>query len=178
MKKTFFILGMFLCFLFSNCSDDEGVNTSYSELDVVTGLDFYDDNGNPVGRWKSPNNNPGDVHVFPNPNIGVIGVSSLQKIVRIWLIPADCVTDNETADIPGLSENLTYEITELESAQIKDIPLADFNTQINLNLSDVAASFYRIFFELETGTLLWENIYVDPSVSSIPTFEFLDGLCD
>jgi hypothetical protein len=181
MKKTFFILGMSLCFLFSNCVDDkekeEETSTIYAELDVVTGLDFYDENGSPIGRWKSPNNNPGAVYTYPNPNTGVVAINSQEKIVRIWLIPADCVTDN-TIDIPELSSNLTFEIPELESVQIKDIPLTDFNTQINLNLSDVAAGFYRIFFELETGTILWENIYADPSVSSIPTFDFLDGLCD
>jgi hypothetical protein len=141
-------------------------------------LDFFDDNGNSIGRWKSPNNNSGEIRIFPNPSNGITSIFSLQKVVRIWLIPADCVTDNETADIPGLSASLTYEITELESSQIRDIPLPNFNMQIALNLSDVAAGFYRIFFELESGALFWENLYVDPMAASIPTFDFLDGLCD
>lgn len=183
MKKApFLFTAIFLISLFS-CKDDDTHNdptdeTTYKDLDIVTGLDFFDDNGAAIGRWKSPNHNPGEISTYPIPNNGNLFVFSLETIVHIWLIPATCQTDSITFDIPTLSKNLNYTITELENAQVKDIPLTDFNNQVALNFDDVSAGFYKIFFELENGDLFWQNLYIDPAASNFPTFNFLDNLCD
>ncbi len=183
MKKTLLFFSILFLINLISCksddSNDEPMNQPiYQELDIVTGLDFLDENGAPLGRWKSPNHNPEDVSTYPNPNNGNAFIYSPNKIVRIWLIPTTCVTDSTTTDIPTLSQNLTYTISELENAQVKDISLTDFNTQVALNFNDVSAGFYKIFFELENGNLNWQNLYIDPSASNFPTFDFLDNLCD
>ena len=183
MKKTFLFLSiLFLINLVSCKSDDTHTDPMnepiYQELSIVTGLDFFDDNGAELGRWKSPNHNPGEATAYPNPNNGDAFVYSPNKIVRIWLIPATCVTDSTTANIPTLSQDLTYSISELENAQVKNISLTDFNNSVALNLNDVIAGFYKMFFELENGDLFWQNLYIDPAASSFSTFDFLDDLCD
>ncbi len=186
MKKTLFILAALFSFVIYSCDDDDmagpdaPTKKTYADLDVVTGLDLSDENGNSLGKWNFPNHKPGQIQVFPNPNSGVASVVSFsqQKVVRIWLIPATCLVDSLTADIPALSANLTYEVSELESAQIKDISVTDFSFQVQLDFSDVPKGLYRLFYQIEGGELFWENMYIDPTVSNFPTLDFLDGLCD
>ena len=182
MKKTLLLFCTLIAILVFSCKGDETPEPvpqpKYADLDIVTGLDLYDDNGNPMGRWKSPNHNPGAVYTFPIPSAGTVSLHSQQQIVRVWLIPATCYNDSTTFDIPALSQNLDFEISELETAQIKDIPIPNFNNQINLDFSDVAAGFYRLFYQLNNGELFWENVYIDPNATNIASFEFLDGLCD
>lgn len=182
MQKTLFILGLLIFLIIGSCKNEENPisqpQPNYTDIDVVTGMDFFDDNGNPIGRWNSPNHNPGDVFTFPNPSIGTVSVYSQQKIVRIWLLPANCITDSITIDIPTLSQDLNYEIAELENLQIKDISIPAFNNQVSLDFSDVSKGFHKIFYQLETGALFWQNLFIDPTASNIPTFDELDGLCD
>ena len=154
------------------------IQPTYMDLDVVTGIDLYDDNGSPIGRWKSPNDKQGEILTFPNPSISTVSVFSLQKIVRIWLIYTDCLTDSVTVDIPGLSQDLDYEIAEIEEAQIMDISIPDFNNQVAIDFSNYGKGFYKIFYQIDNGTLYWQNIFIDPTASSLPTYESLDDFCN
>lgn len=182
MKNCFLFLSILFLINLISCKSDDPHNDPmdepiYEELGTVTGLDFFDDNGAAIGRWKSPNHNPGEISTYPIPNNGNVFVYSLNKIVRIWLIPGTCAIDSTTEDIPSLSQDLTYTISELENVQVKDISLTDFNNQVALNFNDVSAGFYKIFFELENGDLFWQNLYIDPAASNFPTFDFIDNLC-
>ncbi len=183
MKRTLLFLNILFLINLVSCKSDDTQNDPtdepiYQELDIVTGLDFFDENGAPLGRWKSPNHNPGEISTYPNPNNGNAFIYSPNKIIRIWLIPTSCATDSTTTDILTLSQDLTYTVAELENLQVKDITLTDFNNSIALNFNDVSAGFYKIFFELENGDLNWQNLYIDPAASNFPTFDFLDNLCD
>ncbi len=180
-KNILFLCGTLCLFLCFSCDDDESsptTQTDYTALDIVTGIDLFDNNGQPVGRWKSPNHNPGLAAIFPIPNIGVVSLFSTEKVDRIWLIPASCALDLVTANIPQLSLNLMYEVSELEAAQLKDIPLANFSGQTQFDFTDVAKGFYKFFYQIESGELFWQNMYIDPTVSNIPDVSFLDSECN
>ena len=183
MKKTLLLFTALLLISFFSCksddtNDDPMIDPVYPELDIVTGLDFFDENGAAIGRWKSPNHNPGEISTYPIPTNGIAYVASPNKIVRILLIPTTCATDSSTVDIPILSQDLTYTIAELENIQIADIPLTDFNNQTTLDFSGVVTGFYKLFVELENGEWFWQNLYIDPAATNFPTFDFLDNLCD
>ena len=183
MRKTILFLSILFLINLMSCKSDDTHNdpideSIYQELEIITGLDFFDENGAAIGRWKSPNHNPGEITTYPNPNTGNAFVYSPNKIVRIWLIPSCCATDSTTTDIPSLSQDLTYTISQLENAQVKDISLIDFNNSTALNFNDVSAGFYKIFYELENEDLFWQNLYIDPSATNFPTFDFLNNLCN
>lgn len=183
MRKTILFLSILFLINLMSCKSDDTHNdpideSIYQELEIITGLDFFDENGAAIGRWKSPNHNPGEVTTYPNPNTGNAFAYSPNKIVRIWLIPSSCATDSTTTDIPSLSQDLTYTISQLENAQVKDISLIDFNNSAALNFNDVSVGFYKIFYELENEDLFWQNLYIDPSATNFPTFDFLNNLCN
>jgi len=150
----------------------------FEDINIITGLDFSDDNGSPIGRWRSPNNKPGEVDCYPNPNIGILGIHSQEKITHFWLIAAECLNDTITSDIYSKAKALEYVPDSLEAYIVQEIPINDFNVNMYLNFSEVLPGFYRLFFKMETGELFWENLYMDPTVNNIPDFQFLDDMCE
>ena len=70
-------------------------------------------------------------------------------------IKVDCFQDSVTMDIPTLSENVTYEVSEIDAVQIKDIPTPDFNGTAQFDFSDVAMGFYKIFCQKENDAIYW-----------------------
>lgn len=184
MKNKFYLLSILSTLLLFSCNDDDNNNpdpeppTEYQELGFVTGLDLFDENGSPIGRYKDPNHKTGEVSVFPIPNNGVFSVFSQTQVERLWLIPAECVIDTINMDIFNLSQSLTYELSELENAQIKDINTANSGMQFQLNFSDVDAGFYRLFYQMTTEELFWQNIYIDPNATGFPDFTILDNACN
>lgn len=174
------LLGTLLAFslLISNCEDDDaGTNTDYTSLFIVTGLDFLDENGQPIGRWGFPNHNPGAFAAFPNPSIGAISLFAQEDLLQVWLIPATCAADSVTMNITTLAAELEYSQNELDDAQIASQSFPAGTRQINLNFEDVPGGFYRLFYESTSG-VFWQNIYIDPNASSFPNyFQLIDGLC-
>lgn len=51
------------------CGDKEEplLEPSYDQIDVVTGIQMTDENGQFIGTWKQPNEKRGGMTVFPNP---------------------------------------------------------------------------------------------------------------
>jgi len=181
MKNIKVILAIFCGLLWFSCSDDDNPEpqptVDYSDIDVITGMDFFDQNGQAIGRWGFPNHNPSDVFVYPIPNIGIVSVNSQDKLKRIWLVPVNCFKDSVTMDITMLSESVTYETSEIEAVQIKDIPTPDFVDVVQLDFSDVNIGFYKIFYQKENDAIHWRNIYIDPTVNNISDFSFMENNC-
>ena len=185
MKDIKLTLVLFSFLVFSSCGKDDGPvkvcepeNPYYSQINIITGMDFFDFNGNPVGRWGFPNHKTGEAFVYPIPSTGVVSVSSQNKIKRIWLTPAECLKDSVTVDITMLSQSLNFEVSDIASIQVKDIPTPDFNNNINLNFEDVAIGMYRLFYQLDSDEIFWYNLYIDPSVNNIPNLDFMENGCD
>ncbi len=154
---------------FISCSND-----SYQEIDKVTGLAIYDVNGGAIGLWNVPNDNSEVGVVFPNPSSGLVSLFSSEPLSRVWIVSADCSPSSDE-DIRALSDDLIYTVSEVDNLAIRSFDLnGDFG---NLNLQDLAAGFYRVFYESITGELFWQNIFIDPSVISFPDFSILDEAC-
>ncbi len=174
---TGFVLFTFSCK--SNDDDNPEEQLSYTNIDVVTGLNLTDPSGAPIGQWRSPNSNRGDIAIFPNPAVDVVFVSSQNEDIRhIRIVAADCLIDSTTANIPELSTNLTFTLDEIEAAQLRDIPVDNFNGSLSLDFSDLPAGFYKVFFEQTSGDINWENIYLNSNSSGPIDFEWLDNQCN
>ncbi len=114
LKYTFVLL---LLLIICSCGNDDEPDvidnpstSDYTALGTITGMDFFDENGQPIGRWGFPNHNPGEIFPFPIPNTGITFVASQEIISRVWLLPAECFKDSVTMDITMLLQDLTYEI--------------------------------------------------------------------
>jgi hypothetical protein len=183
MKKYVYLcLCLLTALAFNSCEDDESPmpqpESDYTHIDIVTGIRLFDANGSAIGQWRSPNDNTGEISAFPNPNIGTLLVISPQDIVRIVLVPANCLLDSTTENIPILSESLEYSEEELEVVKIKDLPIMAGNNQLALDFTDVPPNFYRLFVQVAGGVFFWQNLYIDPSANNVPSLEVLDTACE
>ncbi len=166
------------------CDDDDPgmmpeLTESYRDIDRVTGLYLYDENGNPLGRWRSPNEKPvNNAFAFPNPSVGQVAFFSNTQFDKIWLVPAECLIDSVTFDIPGRVENIDYPVEDVESAAVSEFDITDGQLQIILNFENVEPGFYRLFYA-ENGSLpSWQNLFIDPTVNNIPSLDVLDEACE
>ncbi len=167
-------------FVFTNCKDDDDSGPNYADIDVVTGVVLVDDNGMPLGTWNIPNENKGNIGIFPNPCQSFLFLESAEAIANIWIIPANCVSENLNNNIPDLSLSLEYNISEIESKQVRKIEGPPFNNNsLVLDLSGLEAGFYRIFFETDSGVIHWQNFYnIDGGLGNLELTEYLDEACD
>lgn len=155
--------------------DDD--DRKFSNIDVVTGLYLFDDNGNAVGRWRDPNDNRNDITAFPVPGNGIISVFGLTNISDIYLVPATCLYDSTTVDIIGQSESTGFDIEDIEEFDVAKIENTGNAELLQFNFTDQNAGFYRLFYVQDSETIYRQNIYFDPSITNFPDFAFLDDIC-
>lgn len=177
MKKMFLLCFTLCCFLIS--CDDDGSQTNFSDIDVLTGLTLVDDNGQSLGLWNIPNENPGNLTIFPNPiNNNAFLTDSQEGIKRVWIIPADCAAD-DSPNIATESLNLSFSISELEAKQIQDITLQTSSISLSINFTDIPTGFYKVFAEMDSGAIYWYNVYrYDSNSNGADAISNLDNLCN
>ncbi len=170
---------LFICISLVSCEpdDDPAKDLKYSSIDVVTGMDLFDANGQAIGRWREPNDKRGNITAFPVPGNGNVAIIGIQNIKRILVIPSTCFRDTVTEDIIGLSQSTAYDIEDIEEFKLLDQSLEMSSEIINLNLSDLNAGFYKIFYIENEESIFRQNIYIDPNVNNFPDFTALDTAC-
>ena len=177
----------YACFFFAlmSCgdgdtgSDKEPMMTmpTYTSIDTITGISLYDENGQGIGRWHSPNDNPGDHVVFPNPSNGNLQLYSESVFSNLWLLPASCASDNDP-DIVTASNDVVYGQDEIESlALLTLMPPDNQPTSLRLDFSSEDKGFYRLFLKTIDGDIFWQNIFINPSVVNFPDTRMLDEHC-
>lgn len=169
------------------CGDDgdgQQHSLSFQDLDVVTGIDLTDASGALVGLWRSPNQNTGGSTAFPNPAGDVVNLavnpSSIAGIQEVLVVPATCLLDRSTTDIPLKSLSLSYTRDEVASLSAKTILLDTNPSTLQLDLSDLTTGFYKVFYIATDDNLYWINVYKDASLAGQPvlSFQALDQACD
>lgn len=168
-------------FLLMGCAS-ESQSTNYQEIDIVTGLNLFDENGAPLGRLALPNDKKGDAAVYPIPAIDVVFVEvQAGSIDTIYIVPATCADDGVPQDVPLQLEDITYTRAELEAATGND-PAHIYSWQSGvqrtaIDVSAKLAGFHRVFMRKADGQLLWYNTYIDPNVTNYADFSFYDMEC-
>jgi hypothetical protein len=161
-----------------SCEDPpEDPIKDYSSIDVITGLRLTDVNGQALGLWRTPNDNPVNTFVFPNPNNGVVSVFSPDPINTIWILNVDCLNEELASDQITLAQLVYFGPEDIDKIDIQQFP-GNGTNQLNLNLTDLSKGFYRVFIELDSEVIIpWHNIYIDPEISTFVDLSELDAAC-
>ncbi len=171
MKKILTLL-MILSFGFFGCSDDEPNSNSeinFDDLCIVTGVNFYDPNGSPVGQVGNPNIKFDGSFVYPIPGDGNIFVQSQKTVDKYWVIPAEKNTDFANINYDALE--ISYSESELDS---KAVVSQDISVNlIALDLTMLPKGYYRILFKTLDGSYGWENFYLDSTKNGNEILDFL-----
>ncbi len=182
MKWITSSLMLLLCMImvFSACTDvmvNKTQELDYQSLRAVTGLDMLDASGASMGKWKTPNQNPGDGILFPVPGNGNIAFLGSEEFRKIWITPATCVIDTTNTNIEIASLSISVDIEDIEEIALEEYD-ASGNT-FNLDLSNLGQGFYKIFYLTESGgDVNWVNYYLDPNYNGAPDIDLLDMECN
>ena len=170
MKQLTLLL--ILATLFSTCGDDDDTVDPYNAelaLEIVTGIQLRDANAAPIGQLGNPNTRAEEVDIYPNPALGVanilyFGGASLQ-VQQYWIFAADPTTEYANVDYQTVLANDTYSADEVSDLNVVQTNVVN-QSSFAVNLEDLTAGYYRIFYLMSNGTLLWDNLYVDPNGDS------------
>ena len=149
----------------------------YQKIDIITGLQLYDANGIPIGNWRSPNDLLTEASIFPNPTNGFVHVSSLQNIEQLWLIESSCLHDTIHEHIFQEAQETVFTINDFQELSIMDVQVDQPTTQLSLDISHLSTGLYRVFIQLKTGQITWQNIFYQPNININFPFETLDTYC-
>lgn len=175
MKQTlFYTLLLIFPIFFLSCTDDPIDEPGIDKLDVdlLTGLQFRDLNGELIGKVGNLNTKNLEATFYPNPVEDIFSIFSTQEIQTIWLAPAVVSMDFQEVDYFSELTNLDYSRDEVEQIQIRTIDAAGNNT-ITIDVGDITAGYYRVFYEFNSGQIGWDNIYIDPNTAGNISYEFL-----
>lgn len=183
MKHNFLFLSLFILSL-TACVDDEGTGApgnSSEQLaapDFVSGINYYDANGQPIGTWRTPNEKQDSITAFPNPFIDVFQLFSLDPITKVWVVEASCDSAVSTDNSESILADLSYTDSDLESSSLNvvietegDLAQAAFNTE------SLSEGFYRIFYKRENGTIGWQNAFKFVGTEPVVPQDYLDDFC-
>ena len=159
-------------------NDEEQLSEAYTDINIVTGLDLYDLNGNSIGTWEKPNHRPGPLRIYPIPAGDALTVSSQSIITDIWVIPASCEKDTTKRNISELSLDLRYSMSEVEMNKISSVQIDNFNNSLSINLTGSTPGFYRLFARTPNDDLFWQNFYYDPELVPLLDLSLLDLVCN
>ncbi len=179
-----FIAVTCLC-LWSACKNDDDDSDSndpqpYELIDVVTGINLTDDNGQPLGRWQFPNDQRGEAIAFPNPFIDqvLVGTSS-SNVEKYWIVPAGCDLEDASGDILDAADDLSFTVTEIEDAASINNTLSTPANQFIIDFSSINSGFYRLFLEVEDGNIYFINLYrAEEGTDLNQVVSNLDSICN
>lgn len=169
MKKMIIFILAISCFYSCNDADN---NSNSTDINIVTGMNLVDNLGNNVGVIGNPNvlNNAGFV-TYPNPAIDVLTIVGIPAAKNIWIlkgVPTKSFSNTNFSDV--LNANV-YDSAEIKGKSVFEIEDIVANN-LKIDLSRFEQGYYRVFVELEDGTIHWNNIYFRASQSDINDINF------
>jgi len=153
------IIATFLLSCKKNKVEDKA-QTSHLGIQLVTGVALADNNGNPIGQVGNPNIKKLDVHVYPNPSNGITSQSAQATLAHYWLVPGVKNTTFESIDFQTELNNHTYADADLDNLAVLSGALNVDN--LTHDFTSVTTGYYRLFYRMNSGSLGWHNLYIEP----------------
>lgn len=157
MKK--WMLCLVVLMLCVSCGDSDSEDFDPTRLDIVTGMNVVSSQGNPIEQWGNPNVATNiNYNIFPKPAFETITITTSNTIEQVWLVrgePTQNFPDTNFSQV--LSEN-PYRLEDIEANAFRSFDASSSN--VTLLLSDITPGYYRLFIQLQNGSLIWDNIYV------------------
>lgn len=170
------LLLLLTLFWIPGCVDDDDT-PGFPELavELVTGINLSDANGQALGKMGNPNVKPGGISVYPNPLTGnSLAVQAPEPVGTVWLMKATAQKTNPPANLGQLLEEHSYSVEEIKAFPVKEYtPTAQ---AFILDLDGLEAGYYRIFFQsAPSEDILWDNFYFSPGKTFEEVWAELDA---
>lgn len=177
MKHLKLVL-LLIPFLILGC-DKDGETKLFKEINVTTGINLTDNTGQPRGIWGTSNEKLSDVSAYPNPNMGLVALYSINNLVinRFWIIENECYLDESNDQLFYDMSDYNFQVNDIESRNVLlNDDIGDSETFIDM--SPFENGHYRIFYELDNGEIGWSNIAKVDFIYENDIFDVLNTTCN
>ena len=169
IKFLVYGLGVILC-CFSSCRDSEENGDMEEEMelgpsilgdvDFVSGVRFFDPIGVPITEWRTANDKSIQGTLYPNPAVDQIILSHPDTIIAIWFVDAVCGADSTYANFESIMDTVSFTREEVDDISVlkltSEVPVAP---NLGLSLTSLDVGLYKVFWQLDDGTIEWQNVY-------------------
>lgn len=110
---------------------------------------------------EEPNQNNDLMSFYPNPSrTNIFNIrSSESRIKSIWILKGKINKSFFEVNFNELLHNTLYTVEEIQEKSV--FSLKDLNdNSTKVKLSGLEKGFYRVFVQLQDGTITWNNIFV------------------
>lgn len=176
MKKwTLWLMVLTLCV---SCGDSDSEDFDPTRLEIVTGMNVVSAQGNPVEQWGNPNVTTNiSFSVFPKPAFESVQIIANTMIQRAWLVSGEPTQNFPDTDFNQVISENPYRVEDIE-ARASNI-YESSSSNMTILLSDITPGYYRLFIQLQNGSLIADNIYVQAtSTVNFNDINFWDILDD
>ena len=175
------------------CNDDNPTtdpnqidcNIEINHLATTTGVTFYDESGNTISRFGTPNDISlinRELAVYPNPADDSILISSPNSpIVAFWIIWATCPLNcNDTFisqdDLSG--EVFAEEQNNLRFRSVIHSEEVDNLSQFFVTTTTFDNGIYKVIVLTEESKFLWQNLIIHHELSEVSEIiTYLEDRC-
>jgi hypothetical protein len=177
MKKN--IVWLFIFALLVSCGDDNSEDFDPTRIEIVTGMNIVTPEGITTEQWGNPNipTNP-NFNIFPKPAFETIRVITPSAIQQIWLVRGVPTQLLSETDFDQVFATTPYQVEDVQANAFRTFEAAG-SADVVLQLTGITQGYYRLFIQLQNGSLVWDNIYVQGSSDvNLNDINFWDILSD
>ena len=180
MRLLFFISFLtFICLIGCN-KEKNNSDIGFGKIDIVTGIVCCDESGQLFNIYGNPNENriidntPSEssylpiTSTFPNPAQDVFNIHSPVKIKTVWILTAEESSSFQNIGFSMELENIAYSKSTLNDKAL--ISFEQESSYLAVNVSDLTQGFYRVFTELENGSVTWHNLFVTRDIEDLDAY--------
>lgn len=161
---------------------DSSPCSNINKIEVTTGLQFNDLQGDAIRSWKVPNDVNATatvVRAFPNPAINNLKIYSELPFRDFWFVPANC--PNECTSNYITEDDITGTELDVDELILKSEFLGRLTQGTNnfeVDISSVPMGTYKLFLRLEDGSIVWQNILkISEPMTTEAVLGYLKGGC-
>ncbi len=162
---------------FSACKDESNEpepSTDWSDVEMVTGVQLTDFNGNLIGKVGNPNTKNEDFAIFPNPAVDVIFIQTRTALAELYILPASKNMEFSDENFEERFSGFQYSTDDIVEPTTQSLTFDSLVQNTQINISDFSTGYYRLFFrEKQGGDFQWENLYID---NENPSSTMIDSL--
>jgi hypothetical protein len=169
-KPTFIIIAVLFALISCSKNDDNGnSNNDETNIDLITGIELKDSNGQEIMILGNPNIfNKKKFNVYPNPAMNIIIIRTsppTDSISEVWIRSAQANKVYQNTDFQSILNSSTYSESQIESNSV--LQTLDVNLfSVLLNLDSLNKGYHKIFVKIN-GNIYWDNIYKADDFSEV-----------
>lgn len=135
---------------------------------IVTGLQFWDGLGQPLGTVGNPNERVSQSSrleglFFPNPFASTLRLANADIYTKYWLVPVEKDTNFQEVNFDSLLDDVIIDTLAFTNDAQLSGRVSDSILTVRINTEGLADGYYRAYIQNNDGEVTWRHVYCSRS---------------